>query len=315
VASALVTMSHSPLMGFTEPAFGVRERVDAAFDGARAFIADFSPELVVIFGPDHYNGFFYDMMPPFCIGAAAESIGDYDTPAGALLVDRDAARTLVRAALDAEIDVTLSERMSVDHGFAQPLQILLGGIDGVPVVPVFINCVAEPLGPPRRARLLGQALGRAATGLGRRVLFIGSGGLSHDPPVPTLEGAAPEVALQLISAGRHLTPEQRAARQMRVIQAGLDYAADVSTIRPLNPDWDQNLLAVLASGDLEQIDTWSTDWFTEQAGHSAHETRTSIAAYAALAATGPYRVTTSFYEPIPAWIAGFAVTTARPASA
>src|SRR4051794_13512185 len=122
--SALVTMSHSPLMGFTEPPGQARERVEAAFGGAREFIADFAPELVVIFGPDHYNGFFYDMMPSFCIGAAAESIGDYDTPAGALSVDHGAALVLVRAVLDAEVDVTLSERMYVDHGFAQPLQIL-----------------------------------------------------------------------------------------------------------------------------------------------------------------------------------------------
>jgi 2,3-dihydroxyphenylpropionate 1,2-dioxygenase len=314
VPSALVTMSHSPLMGFTEPAPPVRSRVDAALGEARAFIADFDPELVVLFGPDHYNGFFYDMMPSFCIGAAAESIGDYDTSAGTLPVDHDAALSFVRAALDAEIDVTLSERMYVDHGFAQPLEVLFGGLDRVPVVPVFINCVAEPLGPARRARLLGSAIGSAAAVLLRRVLFLGSGGLSHDPPVPTLEGAAPEVAAQLISGGRRLTPEQRAARQARVIQAGRDYANGVSTMQPLNPEWDRNLLAVLASGALEQIDGWTTDWFTKQAGHSAHETRTSIAAYAALAAAGPYSVTSSFYEPIPDWIAGFAVTTAVPAA-
>ena len=182
--SALVTMSHSPLMGFTKPAGQARERVEAAFDDARAFISDFAPELVVIFGPDHYNGFFYDMMPSFCVGAAAESIGDYDTPAGPLTVDHDAALALIRAVLDAEVDVTLSERMYVDHGFAQPLQVLLGGIDTVPVVPVFINCVAVPLGPARRARLLGHAMGKAAAEFGRRVLFIGSGGLSHDPRYP-----------------------------------------------------------------------------------------------------------------------------------
>jgi 2,3-dihydroxyphenylpropionate 1,2-dioxygenase len=313
--SALVTMSHSPLMDFTEPAAATRDRVDVAFSGARAFIAEFAPELVVMFGPDHYNGFFYDMMPPFCIGAAAESIGDYGTNSGALSVDQDAARALVRAVLADGIDVTFSERMYVDHGFAQPLKVLLGGIDQVPLVPVFINCVAQPLGPVRRSRLLGRAIGQAAAALGRRVLFIASGGLSHDPPVPTLEGASPEVAAQLISEGRHLTPEQRAARPMRVIQAGRDYAAGVSTMQPLNPQWDQDLLAALASGDLEQIDNWSTGWFTEQAGHSAHETRTSIAAYAALGATGPYRVHSSFYEPIPDWIAGFAVTTARPVPA
>src|ERR1700761_6991667 len=184
--SALVTMSHSPLMGFTEPAVATRERVDAAFDGARAFIAQFSPGRVVMFGPDHYHGFFYDMEPPFCIGAAAESIGDYDTASGPLSVDHDAAWHLVRSVLDAGIDVTLSERMYVDHGFAQPLEVLLGGIEQVPVVPVFINCVAQPLGPASRARLLGHAIGQAASALARRVLFIGSGGPSPDPPGPIL---------------------------------------------------------------------------------------------------------------------------------
>jgi 2,3-dihydroxyphenylpropionate 1,2-dioxygenase len=243
-------------MGFTEPAVETRRRVDMALGGARKFVADFDPELVVLFGPDHYNGFFYDMMPSFCIGASAESIGDYDTPAGPLLVDHDVAWTFARAALDAGIDVALSERMSVDHGFAQPLEVLFGGLGRTPVVPVFINCVAEPMGPARRARLLGSAIGLAAASLNRRVLIIGSGGLSHDPPVPRLEGAAPEVAAALISEGRRLTPEQRAGRQSRVIQAGRDYAAGVSTMQPLNPDWDRNVLAVLASGELEQIDAY-----------------------------------------------------------
>lgn len=310
---ALVTMSHSPLMGYTEPAGEARRRVDAAFETARGFIARFDPDLVVLFGPDHYNGFFYDMMPAFCIGAAAESIGDYDTPAGDLSVDHEAAVVLTQAALNGGVDVALSERMYVDHGFAQPLQLLFGGLKRVPVVPVFINCVAEPLGPPRRSRLLGEVLGRAVATTGWRVLFLGSGGLSHDPPVPTLAAATPEVTEQLMGAGRRVTPEQRAGRQMRVVQAGRDYAAGVSTIQPLNPDWDRHVLAVLAAADFEAVDGWSTDWFTEQGGHSGHEARTSIAAYAALAATGPYTVTSSFYEPIPDWIAGFAVTTAQPA--
>lgn len=309
---ALVTMSHSPLMGFTDPAPGTRHRVEEAFAHAREFIAEFDPELVVLFGPDHYNGFFYDMMPSFCVGAAAISIGDYDTPQGELPVDHDAATTLVKAVLNSDIDVAMSERMYVDHGFAQPLQILFGGIDRIPVVPVFINCVAEPLGPPRRARLLGDAIGRAAAALGKRVLLLGSGGLSHDPPVPILEGAPPQVAAQLISEGRTLTPEQRAARQTRVIEAGRDYAAGASAMQPINPEWDRDLLDVLAGGELEQIDSWTTEWFTAEAGHSSHESRTSIAAYAALASQGPYRVESSFYEAIPHWIAGFAVTTARP---
>ncbi|MQY21719.1 2,3-dihydroxyphenylpropionate/2,3-dihydroxicinnamic acid 1,2-dioxygenase [Nocardia sp. RB20] len=45
-------------------------------------------------------------------------------------------------------------------------------------------------------------------------------------------------------------------------------------------------------------------------GGSAHEVRTWIAAYAALAAGGSYELEYRFYEAIPEWIAGFAVTTA-----
>jgi 2,3-dihydroxyphenylpropionate 1,2-dioxygenase len=307
---AVCTISHSPLLDTNDPGEGVRARVDGAFDQARRFVADFEPELVVVLAPDHYNGFFYDMMPPFCIGAAANSVGDYGTQAGPLAVDHDAAVRMAGSVLDAGVDVALSERMHVDHGFSQPLEIIFGSIDAVPTVPVFINSVAVPLGPVKRARLLGEALGRAALDLDRRVLFIGSGGLSHDPPVPALEGATPEVAERLI-AGRSPTPEQRAARERRVIEAGRDFAAGTAALQPLNPDWDRALLDVLASGQLDQIDGWSNDWFVEQAGHSSHEVRTSIAAYAALAAAGPYAVTQSFYEAIPAWIAGFAVTTAH----
>jgi len=122
-ATALVTMSHSPLMGRNQPADEVVDAVEAAFEGARGFIRDFGPDLVVVFAPDHYNGVFYSLMPPFCIGAAANSIGDYDTEAGPLDVDRDAATALARHALSRDLDVAFSERLDVDHGVAQALEV------------------------------------------------------------------------------------------------------------------------------------------------------------------------------------------------
>lgn len=307
----LITMSHSPLMDIVEPESGAKQRVASAFADARTFIEEFHPDTVVLFAPDHYNGFFYDLMPSFCIGRAASSIGDYGTDRGDLLIDRDLATELTKVILAADVDVALSERMYVDHGFAQPLQVLFGGIDQIPVVPVFINCVAEPLGPVRRARLLGDAVGRHLSRSSRRTLVIGSGGLSHDPPVPRLENATPEVAEQLIAAGRTLTPAERAAREIRVLDAGRLYAAGTLTMQPLNPDWDRRLLAALSEGQLLQFDDWTTESFTAEAGHSSHESRTSIAAYAALAAQGDYHVRSTFYEPIPDWIAGFAITTAH----
>ena len=57
----------------------------------------FDPQLIVLLGPDHYNGFFYDVMPPFCIGMAADAIGDFDTAAGPLDVPKALAEACAEA--------------------------------------------------------------------------------------------------------------------------------------------------------------------------------------------------------------------------
>ncbi|MER7274645.1 3-carboxyethylcatechol 2,3-dioxygenase [Dactylosporangium sp. NPDC000244] len=308
---ALCTTSHSPLIGLHDPPPAVRAEVDAVLARARAFVAEFDPQLVVVFAPDHYNGFLYDMMPSFCVGAAATSVGDYGLPAGPLDVDRAAAYALAGAALAAGVDVAVSEDMQVDHGLVQPMTFLFGAIDAVPVVPVFINCVAEPLGPAVRARRLGAAVGAAAGRLDRRVLVVGSGGLSHDPPVPRLAEAPPEV-VERLKHGRNPTREQRAQREGRTVAAAADFARGEGPYRPLNPEWDALVLRSLAAGDFAAIDGHDNDWFVAEGGHSAHEVRTWIAAYAALAAQGPYDVQSSYYRAIPEWFAGFATTTARP---
>ncbi|GAA1560276.1 3-carboxyethylcatechol 2,3-dioxygenase [Dactylosporangium maewongense] len=308
---ALCTTSHSPLIGLHDPDPQVRAEVDGVLAEARAFVTGFAPDLVVVFAPDHYNGFLYDMMPSFCVGAAASSVGDYGLPSGPLDVDRDTAYAIATAVLDAGVDVAVSEDMQVDHGLVQPLTFLFASLTAVPVVPVFINCVAEPLGPAVRARLLGAAVGEAVRELGRRVLVVGSGGLSHDPPVPRLAEAPPEV-VERLKHGRNPTREQRAQREGRTIAAARDFAAGRGPFRPLNPAWDALVLDSLAAGDFAALDGRGNDWFVEEGGHSAHEVRTWIAAYAALAAQGPYEVRSRYYRAIPEWFAGFATTTALP---
>ena len=87
--------------------------------------------------------------------------------------------------------------------------------------------------------------------------------------------------------GGPLSPEARDARQQRVIQAARDFAAGTATIQDLAPEWDRELLEILASGDLTPLDAWTPDEMTRIAGNSAHEVRTWIAGYAALGAAGP----------------------------
>lgn len=310
MTAAAVGLSHSPLIGKNDPAPEVLARVGQAVEDAKAFVRAFDPELVVLYAPDHYNGFFYKEMPPFCLATEAHAVGDFGSAAGPLSVDTGAAKALAQGVLDRGVDLTISARMTVDHGFAQPLEVLFGGIDQVPVVPIFVNGVATPLGPVSRIRALGTAIGEAAAELDKRVLFLGSGGLSHDPPVPVLEGAPPRVANALIE-GHPPTPEQRAKGEQRVVQAGRDYAAGSTTMIPINPTWDNLLLDHLEKGELAEFDSWTVEWMAAEGGGSAHEVRTWIAAFASLAASGPYEMTSRFYEAIPAWIAGFAVAMAR----
>ena len=107
-----------------------------------------------------------------------------------------------------------------------------------------------------------------------------------------------------------MTPEQRLARQTAVMDAAEKFAGGGSRLAPLNPEWDQKFLEILDSGQLDDLDTWSNSFVAAQGGNSAHEIRTWVAAFAALAAAGPYRTGLRYYKPAPELIAGFAVRTA-----
>jgi 2,3-dihydroxyphenylpropionate 1,2-dioxygenase len=302
-------MSHSPLLNLPGPSQVPLDDIDSALAEARQFVTSYDPELVVIFAPDHYNGFFYRTMPPFCIGTAATGVGDYGTYAGPLNVPADLATDCATAVLESGIDVAISASMDVDHGTVQPLQKLFGDATARPVIPIFINSVATPLGPLRRVRALGTAVGTYLATLGQRVLIIGSGGLSHDPPVPTLT-SAPPAALGRIVHGNPMTPEQRQARQVAVMEAAREFADGQGSLQPLNPEWDHAFLELLDSNRLPEVDAWSNTWIEKEAGHSAHEIRTWVAAFAAIAAHGRYETQQRFYRATPELIAGFAVRTA-----
>ena len=309
---ALCCMSHSPLLNLPGPSQDLLDDVGSAIADAREFVEDYDPELVVIFSPDHYNGFFYRVMPPFCIGLSANGIGDYGTHAGPLEVPENLAAGCAEAALGAGVDVAVSAGMDVDHGTVQPLEKLFGDATSRPVIPIFINAIAEPLGPLRRCRALGAAVGDYVVSLDKRVLLLGSGGLSHSPPVPTLATAPPAV-LERIVQGRPMTAEQRQARQTAVIDAARSFAGGESGLQPLNPDWDRRFLEIIDSGRLAELDGWSNSFIVHEGGSSAQEIRTWVAAFAALQTAGPYRTTTPYYKPAAELIAGFAIRTAVPA--
>ncbi|OBI93418.1 3-(2,3-dihydroxyphenyl)propionate dioxygenase [Mycobacterium alsense] len=304
-------MSHSPLLNLPGPSRDLLDDIEGAIGRARDFVEGYDPELVVTFSPDHYNGFFYRAMPPFCIGMRANGVGDYGTHAGPLSVPENLAADCAKAILAAGVDIAVSASMDVDHGTVQPLEKLFGDATARPVIPIFVNAIGVPLGPLHRCRALGTAVGAYLATLDKRVLVVGSGGLSHSPPVPTLATAPPAV-LERIVHGRPMTPEQRQDRQEAVIEAARNFAGGTSDLQPLNPAWDHRFLEIVDDGKLADLDQWSNSFVVYEGGTSAHEIRTWVAAFAALASAGPYRTELRYYKPAAELIAGFAIRTAVP---
>ncbi|MBS1142299.1 MAG: Extradiol ring-cleavage dioxygenase, class enzyme, subunit [Proteobacteria bacterium] len=306
----LKCLSHTPLRGLNDPGADVVAEVDAVLAKSRAEVEAFDPELIIIFAPDHYNGLFYDLMPPFVIATAAESVGDYQTMLGSLSIPKDLALDLARHILNSDLDIAISHRLQVDHGCTQTLEEVTGSLTRYPVIPIIINSVAPPFGPYRRVRKLGEAVGQFIAKLDKRVLILGTGGLSHEPPVPLLAGAPDEIANFLI-AGRNPTPEFRAARQARTIATGKVFGTAECDLTPLNPEWDLNFMNLLIHGQLEKIDQFEIEEISKAAGRSTHEIRTWVAAFAAIAAAGGYTARQDYYRPINEWIAGYGVISAE----
>lgn len=310
---ATLCCSHSPLMlGFYEPADRAAEqKVRGAFQDQARWIADYAPDLIVVFGPDHYNGFFYDMMPSFCIGARAEATTDWDIAPGVLDVPSDFALACVEAVRKADIDVALSWKMKVDHGTTIPLNYLTDRLDRYPVLPIVINCVAPPLPSFRRARLLGEAVGRYLAGLDGKILIVGSGGLSHDPPTPRLAEAPPDVAKGLIET-HVVSKEEYDKRQSRVIRSTTEMLRGEGPCLPPSEEWDRQVLDRFMAGDLAWFDELDDAEVNKVAGHGGHEVRCWLAALAAGRAAGDLEPVLDCYQLVPEWLTGMGLMRALP---
>ena len=291
---SMLCASHSPLMYCyaREPeAFDAIERVFA--ERAEAVKA-FNPELVFVFGPDHYNGFFMKLMPSFCIGTKAHSVNDIGGFAGVFDVPEQTARDAIRFVRDEGVDVAGSYDMVADHGFSQTMHRMLGGLDSFPVIPVFVSSSVEPYVPFARSRMLGTAIGKFAQTLNKRVLLLGSGGMSHNPLryYPTFGTGEPEVTEYQLHGGaspKGLSSEAWLKRLLSMHEEGahmlIDGRRTMADIK-LNPPVDREFLDILTEGRLADCDAWNPVEKVEQAGIGFLELHCWLAAAAAAQAAG-----------------------------
>jgi len=304
----LICHSHSPLMvtGIEETQGDVQAQFFRELESCSAALHKFNPDLVVVFGPDHFNGFFYELMPSFCIGTAAEGTKDWHLESGALRVPRELAIACARHLHSHDIDVAISYDMKVDHGITIPLYKLTGALARYDVLPVFINCAADPRPTFRRVRAFGTAIGAFLAKQDLRVTFVGSGGLSHDPPTPRFNQSPPDVMRRLIK--RH-TPSQEEldARENRVIKAARDLVVGKGPCLPPSEQWDRDFLDTMLSGKIEQFDAMTDAEIDRVAGFGAHEVRTWVAAAAAAREMGQVRSELKYYHLVPEWITGMGI--------
>lgn len=312
---AMICCSHSPLLlGFLPSKDKDAEAgFYRALDEAADWLKEFDPELIVVFGPDHFTGLFYDMMPAFCIGAAAESSRDWDIEPGPLDVPGDVALACHGWLNDHGFDPAMSYRLVVDHGTTIPLLKLVGALDAYPVLPIVVNCAAITRPSLGRMWEFGAEVGRFLATLDKRVMVIGSGGLSHDPPTPALDLESPAVIARVVD--RHVaTKEDFDRRQARVIEAARDLAEGrESPCMAPSEDWDRAFLAALEKGGASAFDAFTDEMIDRDGGFGGHEVRTWVAAAAAMTAMGSYKLDLDYYRIIPEWITGMAVARGYPA--
>ena len=289
----LLCSSHSPLLYCHARAPDCREETERLTQQYAAAIAADPPDLVIVFGPDHFNGFFLSLMPCFCVGLGCHAVADIGGFAGDYDVPADTARELIGAVRRDGVDVAVSYDMTVDHGFSQTTHRVLGALDRYPSIPIYINGIAPPYVPFQRSRKLGEAVGAFTRTLGKRVLFLASGGMSHNPTryYPDFgTGDAPVTAYQLHGGhGQGLTTAQWLERLERMHQEGAHMLVQGTRTRAdlkLNPEVDRRVLDILTSERLEDIDALSPEWMVENAGIGSLEIHTWVAATAAHRAAG-----------------------------
>jgi 2,3-dihydroxyphenylpropionate 1,2-dioxygenase len=294
----LVAISHSPFWDIGASVDGAGAAFVQGVERARAQVAGSAADAFVVFGPDHFRNFFYDVMPPFCIGIeGVTGFGDYGTPKGDLPVASALGRDIYRSVVDAGFDPAFSLRMGVDHGISQPYAVLDPAMK-TPIVPIMINASGAPRPSLRRCYEFGKAVGVAirSSASSQRVVVLASGGLSHwVRPVSADDPETPQETLDYVINGRARAPEYSAMRDASLRQRIQDGADG-----EVNAEWDRWFLDVLAQGDIERVLSIPDDELQAKAGNGAHEVRTWLAALGAWG--GP--VAALSYEPVRRWVTG-----------
>jgi protocatechuate 4,5-dioxygenase beta chain len=189
--TASVYTSHVPAMGvaidlgktgepYWQPVFG-------GYEASRAWMKANPPDVIFLVYNDHANAFSLELIPTFAIGCAEEykpaDEGWGPRPVPVVKGHPEFAAHIAQSVIQDDFDLTIVNRMDVDHGLTVPLSMLCGQPAAwpCPVIPFAVNVVQYPVPSGRRCWQLGRAIRRAVASYDEplNVHIWGTGGMSH----------------------------------------------------------------------------------------------------------------------------------------
>jgi protocatechuate 4,5-dioxygenase beta chain len=159
----------------------------AGFDFSKKWIKENLPDVIFLVYNDHANAFSLDIVPTFAIGCAAEfpvaDEGWGPRPVPNVIGHPELATHIAQSVIQDDFDLTIVNKMEVDHGLTVPLNLMFGSPEAWPcrVIPFPVNVVLYPVPSGRRCFALGRALRKAIASYDDplKVQVWGTGGMSH----------------------------------------------------------------------------------------------------------------------------------------
>ena len=189
--TAGVACSHVPAIGAAMDLGKTAEPYWAplfkGFERSRRWMAENTPDVVFLIYNDHATAFSLDIIPTFAIGCADEfqpaDEGWGPRPVPVVKGHPELASHITQSVIQSDFDLTIVNRMEVDHGLTVPLSLMFGQPQVWPckVIPFAVNVVQFPPPSGNRCYQLGRAIRRAIDSFDANlnVQIWGTGGMSH----------------------------------------------------------------------------------------------------------------------------------------
>ncbi len=190
--TASVYTSHVPAIGAAidlgKTAEPYWQPLFKGYEFSRQWMKDNPPDVIFLVFNDHATAFSLDMIPTFAIGTAAEfqpaDEGWGPRPVPKVVGHPELASHIAQSVIQDDFDLTIVNKMDVDHGLTVPLNLMCGSPAAwpCPVIPFAVNVVQYPIPSGRRCFMLGQAIRRAIEGYDEPLECADLGHWRHEPP-------------------------------------------------------------------------------------------------------------------------------------